>query len=246
MKRILGVLTVVLALGLASTASAVTIQTTDTTYPWQAWANASQAPTFAGDVPMTVAGADAACGDDAGCTAAFPRVDQTTGAILPGAPESVSVQIAMGDSVDMERGYLLHELGHVFDAEYMTDSDREQFMSMLGLRGGSARWWYALTTVSYGVTIHFAPGEWFAESYRMCATWGVDQSSEKVNTFEDYGYPGDRPAFAIQQRQACRLIDRVGADNGVRTPPQSTPRLIHVADRVQRRIHLTWGRRRVW
>jgi hypothetical protein len=175
---------------------------------------------FTGTIPLTTAAADSACGDDAGCTAIFPQVDQTTGAILPGPPASISIQIATGDPADMEHGYLLHELGHVFDAEYMTDADRAQFMSILGLSGG---WWYTQTTVSYGVAITFTPGEWFAESYRMCATWGINQP--KVNTFEDYGYPGDRQAFASQQRQACQLIDRVGVDNGIATPVQQAARL---------------------
>lgn len=267
LKRIAGVLTGALLVSLmsAAVAGAVTIQTSDTSEPWQGWANAAQVPTWQGALPLTTSQGYADCGgwgEAAGCTSITPQVDQTTGQILPGPPAAISTSIALGDETDYEQGYFLHELGQVFWAEYLTSADEDQFMRIVGLDGDHTDWSNAYTVVVNGVTIHFPPYEWFAEGYRLCALYGINQPAT-ANTFSDFGYPGLQPSFASRQRQVCQLIDQVGVDHGISTPAQATypvvspaaapkPKIkpvvgvVHSHFKRGRRIRLAWGRRRIW
>lgn len=234
MKKVLAALAACIGLLATGTAQAVTIQTSDTSHPWQGWADQAQVPTYAGTLPLTVAPDYFACGgftEAEGCTSITPAVDQTTGAILQG-DATVATEIDGNDDPQTVRGTLYHELGQVFWAEYMTPADEDAFMRIVGLDGDHTAWGnWKYTTTTNGVTITFPPFEWFVEGYRYCAEWGVNQPVG-VNDYEGLGYPGDRPTFAAQQRQVCQLIDRVGSDNGIATPAQTAHGPTHLTGRV--------------
>lgn len=239
MKR-LALMSAVGALSLPAVAHATTIQTTDTSHPWQTWTNTAQVPTWRGDLPLTVAPGYFDCGgftSAAGCTSITPAVDQTTGQILQGNA-TVSTELDAGQSSWDDRQTLYHELGQVFWAEYLTPADETRFMQITGLAGDSSDWGnWRFTRVINGVTVHFSPYEWFAEGYRYCAEYGVNQPPNVVDE-EGTGYPGDKLSFASQQREVCQLIDQVGLDNGIVTPPQT----MHLTGRVIRvRIRATRG-----
>jgi hypothetical protein len=248
MKRLaLIIICTIIALAITATAGATTIQTTDTSQPWQTWVDASQAPTYTGTLPLTIASDLSDCGgmQAQGCTSFTPAVDQTTGQILPGPPAQISTTIS--NNADA-RATLYHELGQVFWVEYMTPADETRFMQIVGLDGTSADWGnWRFTRVQNGVTLTFPPFEWFAEGYRYCATYGINQPLG-VNDMEGLGYPGSEAAFAAQQRQVCQLIDQVGADNRIATPAQAPPVIVK-ATRHHRHGHqivITRGRRRSW
>jgi hypothetical protein len=266
MRRLLGALTTgALLLTICGTAQALTIQTSDASHPWQLWADQAQVPTWSGVLPFTVAAGYLDCGgmQAAGCSSLTPEVDQTSGQIMPqGTPlASVSTEVDGGQSAWDDRQTLYHELGQVFWAEYLTPSDQAEFMRIVGLGGDVSQWgnWLYGTRVIAGVTRHFPPFEWFAEGYRYCAEYGINQPLG-VRDEEGLFYPGDQPGFASQQRQVCQLIDQVGMDHGIPTPAQAIypaaaaepkpTRPVKVARHVQRRNHgriaLAWGRRRVW
>jgi len=252
MHNLLAGATLFISLACATTASAVTIQTGDTTHPWQTWADTAQAPTWDGTLPLTVNPGYVNCGgfDDAdGCTSYIPAVDQTTGQILPGPPASITTQV---NSADDPLTTFYHELGQVFWIEYMTPATETQFMQIVGLAGDSTNWsnWTYHRTVN-GVVLTFPPFEWFAEAYRLCATYGINQPAG-TNSVEGLGYPGIEAWFAARQRQACALIDQVGVDSGITVPVQATyPAAKHIKVKIARhrrgpRIVTGWGRRRVW
>jgi len=246
----------------ASSARAVTIQTTDSGHPWQQWADRAQVPTWQGALPFVVVNSQVDCGgmQANGCTSAVPQVDQTTGQTMPGGTPLASVSTSVDsapEGVDA-RAVLYHELGQVFWQEYLTDADKAAFMSIVGLAPDVNEWnnWLYGSIVYEGQTRHFPPFEWFAEGYRYCATYGVNQPLG-VNDAEGLFYPGDRPAFAPRQRQVCQLIDRIGERNGIPTPTQATyltrPSKSTRATKATeperqrgRRIVLTWDRRKIW
>jgi hypothetical protein len=125
-------------------------------------------------------------------------------------------------------------------------------MQIVGLSGDHTNWTdWTYTTTTNGYTYTYAPFEWFAEGYRLCATWGANQPVGS-NDFIGLGYPGLQPSFAAQQRGVCALIDQVGLDNGIATPAQANYPVPaarhHVVARParHRRIVITWGRRRIW
>lgn len=175
-------------------------------YPYQQWANDSYAPTYPGVVQLTVSNGPFPCGSAAaaaGCTnwSQWP---------LP------QVEIDAGDGPYLAHQYEMHELGHVFDATEMQDPFRAQFMAIWGLPGGAGAWW---TPFPGG---HGSPGEWFAESYKLCALYGPQMPYEAWMTDSPaYGFPGDRDS--AQQNASCSLILQVGAGAGL--PAPATPTL---------------------
>lgn len=249
MNRVLGVL-VGLMLLTPAVAQATSIQTSDTSRPWQGWTDAAQVPTWAGALPFTVDPDYFACGgmQAAGCSSLTPVVDQTTGQTMPqGTPlASVSTEVDGGQGAWQDKATLYHELGQVFWAEYLTPDDEAEFMRIVGIAPDPNEWgnWlYGHITIE-GQVRTFPPFEWFTEGYRYCAEYGVNQPLS-VHDEEGLFYPGDQATFASQQRQVCRLIDRVGLNNGIATPAQATYRTPKVVRSVTRR-RIMWGRRHVW
>jgi hypothetical protein len=179
-------------------------------YPYQQWAEDSYAPTYPGAVQLTFSPTLLTCGTTAGavgCTiwSEWPLAPAAAAA----TPPDVEIDTGYGPSLAHE--YLMHELGHVFDATEMQDPFRADFMAIWGLPGGASAWWMPLAGG------HGSAGEWFAESYRLCAlygpqlpyeTWTIDSPS--------YGFPGDRDS--TQQDASCRLILNVGTQEGVPSP----------------------------
>ena len=174
-------------------------------YPYQQWADDSYAPTYPGAVQLAFSPVLLTCGTLAGA------VGCTNWSQWP-VPQ---VAIDTGNGPYRAHQYLMHELGHVFDATEMQDPFRADFMTIWGLPGGASEWW-----MPFG-SDHRSAGEWFAESYRLCALYGPQMPYEAWMTDSPaYGFPGDRePA---EQDASCRLILSVGAAEGLPTPASPT------------------------
>lgn len=247
MKRVLGVLVGLMLLAPA-VAQATTIQTSDGSRPWQDWTDTAQVPTWAGTLPFTVTSDYFDCGglQAAGCSSLTPLVDQTTEQIMPqGTPlASVSTEVDGGQGAWQDKATLYHELGQVFWAEYLTTADEAAFMQIVGLGSDASQWgnWLVGTRVIDGQTYHFPPFEWFAEGYRYCAEYGINQPYG-VHDEEGLWYPGDQAAFAPQQRQVCRFIDAIGVRDGIATPPQTTYAPTHLSGHVVK-VRIGTGRSR--
>jgi hypothetical protein len=137
------------------------------------------------------------------------------------------VEIDTGNGPNSAHQYLMHELGHVFDATEMQDPLRADFMTIWGLPGGASAWWTPFRSD------HRSAGEWFAESYKLCALYGPQMPYEAWMTDSPaYGFPGDRePA---KQDTSCQLILQVGAIQDLPTPASPTvytPRVLVQANR---------------
>ena len=133
-------------------------------YPYQQWADDSYAPTYPGAVQLTFSPALLTCGAVAGA------VGCTDWSQWP-LPQ---VAVYTGNGPYSRHEYLMHELGHVFDATEMQDPFRADFMTIWGLPGGASAWW---TPFGSG---NGSPGEWFAESYRLCALYGPQMPYEDM------------------------------------------------------------------
>ena len=160
-------------------------------YPYQQWADDSYAPTYPGVVQLTFSPALLTCGTVAGRW--LHRLAQWP---LP------HVEIDTGNGPNWTHQYLMHELGHVFDATEMQDPFRAGFMTIWGLPGGASAWW-----TPFGSN-HGSPGEWFAESYRLCALYGPQMPYEAWMT--------DSPTYGSR---------------ATATPPSRTPPATHPASR---------------
>jgi hypothetical protein len=197
-------------------------------YPYQQWVNHSYAPTYPGMVQLTPSAGLLMCGTApvaVGCTN-WPEWP------LPPAVAAVTppqIRIDAGNGPTFAHEYLMHELGHVFDATEMQDPIRAEFMAIWGLPGGAGAWWTPFTGGPGDA------GEWFAESYRLCALYGP-QMPYGAWTVDSpaYDFPGDRDS--AQQDASCRLILQVGASADLPTPASPTvypPRVVtHGARKV--------------
>jgi hypothetical protein len=172
-KRLLclAALAVLAILAVAPAAHAVTVVGTDggpMLDPFQRWADRSAMPTAPGTVTVDLN--SSMCGESAACTTAFPPT------------------IWFGSAAD--RGDFLHELGHQFDYNVMTDAARASFMRIAGLSGP---WRSTNPNPAY---------ERFAEAYRMCARDPRRPDDSRMG----YLY---EPTVR-EHRRACALIERVG------------------------------------
>jgi hypothetical protein len=125
-------------------------------YPYQAWADNSYAPTYPGAVQLTFSPAPLTCGTATGVV----RCTNWSRWPLP------NVEIDTGNGPSQAHQYLLHELGHVFDAAEMQDPFRADLMRIWGLPGGAGAWW-----TLFG-SDQASAGEWFAESHKLRALYG--------------------------------------------------------------------------
>jgi hypothetical protein len=172
---------------------------------YQKWVDDSYAPTYPGVVQLMLSPAPITCGTVAGA------VGCTNWSQWP-LPQ---VEIDTGNGPNAAHQYQMHELGHVFDATEMQDPFRTDFMAIWGLPGGADAWW-----TQFG-TNHASAGEWFAESYRLCALYGPQMPYETWTTdWPTYGFPGDRDS--AEQDASCRLILSVGAAAGLAAPASPT------------------------
>ena len=183
-------------------------------YPYQQWVDDSYAPTYPGVVEFALSPGLFSCGGVAGavgCTnySEWPLPPAAAAATPP------QVEIDTGFAPSLTHEYLMHELGHVFDATEMEDPFRADFMAIWGLPGGASAWW------SQFGSDHASAGEWFAESYRLCALYGPQMPYQTWMTDSpSYGFPGDRDS--AEQDASCRLILSVGAAAGLPVPASPT------------------------
>ena len=174
-------------------------------YPYQQWANDSYAPSYPGAVQLTFSPGLLTCGTVAGAVGCTNWLQWP----LP------QVEIDTGNGPYGTHQYLMHELGHVFDATEMQDPFRADFMTIWGLPGGASAWWTAFGSD------HGSAGEWFAESYRLCALYGPQMPyAASITDLPSYGFPGDRKS--AKQDASCRLILNLGAAEGLPTPASPT------------------------
>jgi len=103
------------------------------------------------------------------------------------------------------RIHWLHEIGHVFDALYMTDSRRARFSAIFG---DTRPYWYWQGPLPEGIrpgprTLG-PPSERFAQAYSECAIHGRTIERRPKRPVK-YRY---RPSVALHE-QACLFIRRV-------------------------------------
>jgi hypothetical protein len=174
-------------------------------YPFQQWADDSYAPTYPGPVQITFSSAPLTCGTVSGAVGCTDWSQWP----LP------HLEIDTGDGPYQAHQYEMHELGHVFDATEMQDLFRSDFMTIWGLAGGAGAWW-----TPFGGDNRSA-GEWFAESYKLCALYGPQMPYKAwVTDSPAYGFPGDRAS--AQQDASCQLVLRVAAAAGLPAPATPT------------------------
>jgi hypothetical protein len=170
-------------------------------YRYQEWADQSYAPTYPGAVQLTFSPALITCGTAGGAVGCTDWSGWPT----------PHVTIDAGEGPDLAHKYLMHELGHVFDATEMQDPFRVQFMAIWGRPGGAGAWW-----TRFG-SANASAGEWFAESYRLCALYGPQMPYRAwMSDSPSYGFPGDRES--AKQDASCRLILNVGVAGGLAAP----------------------------
>lgn len=194
--------------------------------PYQQWVDESYAPTYPGAVEFALSSGQFSCG---GVVGAVGCTNYSEWPLPPAAaattPPQVEVDAGFGRSLTHE--YLMHELGHVFDATEMQDPFRAEFMAIWGLAGGADAWW-----TQFG-SDHASAGEWFAESYRLCAMYGPQMPYQAwTEDSPAYGFPGDRDS--AEQDASCQLILRVGSAAGLPAPVSPTvytPRVVLHGDR---------------
>jgi hypothetical protein len=200
---------------------------------YQHWADNSYAPTYPGQVRLGLSRAQLTCGGVSGAVGCTQWSDWP----LP----KVDIDTAYGPS--LTHGYLMHELGHVFDRTEMHDEARARFMTIWGLAGGADAWWTPFPGARGNA------GEWFAESYKLCALYGPRMPYRAWTTdYPSYGFRGDREF--VRQDASCRLILSVGREDGLsapRSPAAYTPRVrvrtSHKVVECHRRDLLVLGKR---
>ena len=114
---------------------------------------------------------------------------------------SERVVTGLGAGIPLLSYVLFHELGHVFDQEWMTDAARDAFMNATGLERD---WWSA----DGGAP----PAELFADAYALCSFYGA-RIARDITTPVGYGW---KPTVA-EQRLVCGLIQGVGRSRAVRS-----------------------------
>lgn len=106
------------------------------------------------------------------------------------------------------RALFLHEIGHLFDARLLDDSERAEFASLLA---PSTRRWVA----PYG-RFDRRPMETFASTWASCALYGPRRYD--AFTQNDWATYGGMRIVGARDRylRACRMIVRFGRDAGAR------------------------------
>jgi hypothetical protein len=169
----------------ASAAAHTTVTCASTcSFPYQAWVDAFHEPTVAAitieegseGTPGWLC-AEAEYGGIPSCAAG--------GGLIPVDPSAIWTP----------RWVFAHELGHEFDAAFMSDQDRARFIYLARFPAGSP-WQYPFAIQ------HEGPNEFFADDYATCAISGFNLGTE---------LPGGTPGTRIASKrffQICTLIER--------------------------------------
>jgi len=128
-----------------------------------------------------------------GCTLAQAEV--TLDPMLLRLP-TARVMTGVGSGVPLMSFVLFHELGHVFDREWMTDAARASFMSVIRRSDG---WWSAQDGPP--------PAELFADAYALCSIYGA---SIPRNLRHPVGY-GWKPTVALDAVTCGIVLSVAGA-----------------------------------
>jgi len=160
----------VVSLLLPAAASATTLVSGDATrpQPYQGWVDRSEVPTPSGMVGLELSSCPVGPAWASACVFFAER------------------RVHLG-AMGRDRATLLHELGHLFDEESLTDADRARFKTLTGARGP----WL-------GDPAADPPFEQFAEAYSICARYGRLRSTR----LGMYGYI----ATPARHRAVCGLI----------------------------------------
>lgn len=109
------------------------------------------------------------------------------------------------------RGLFYHELGHVFDHNYMTNSLRDEFRQEAGVPSSCWRWWHNCKTVRWVTAANYyisiPPGEMFAEEYAACSL-GLTQREYQDARYNSYGWV---PPRGTDETKLCGLISSAAA-----------------------------------
>ena len=104
------------------------------------------------------------------------------------------------------RGLFFHEIGHVYDAKYMTPDLRKQFMEAIGIYPTCSKWLRKCRTVRWVVNDHYyitiPPVEMFAEEYAACAL-GLTQRGYQDAGYNTYGWV---PPKGTDETALCDLM----------------------------------------
>ncbi len=169
----------------ASPASAVTLLDTDGNPLFVSWTSHMQVASWQGNLPVSPNG-QTACPWNVPACAGVISANGTTGVLYWtfGSP-------------DLDRVTLYHELGHLFDARYFTDADRQAVLPWLRQGTGLALTgpWFNTRATTHEEE-EGSPAEYFADAYAGCAE-------------------GDRNDY---NPQLCQYIDTVGAAQGADPP----------------------------
>lgn len=136
-------------------------------FAYQAWVDEAHIPTP--NVTVAVHEEQGTCVGGLGCA----------------GPSDIWLPIALWGGA---KRVFLHELGHVFDMDVMSDPARQRFEEIIGLQGP----WFQ-PTLGDG-----SPTEWFADTYMLCAL----RSHERLFG----GEAGNGSLTRVQSRRACAFI----------------------------------------
>jgi hypothetical protein len=103
---------------------------------------------------------------------------------------SARIVTGIGQGAPLLRFVLFHELGHVFDREWMTDATRASFMGLIGRTDG---WWSSADGPP--------PGELFADAYALCSIYGATIPRDLA---DPVGY-GWKPTVAVEAA-SCGIV----------------------------------------
>ncbi len=193
---------VVVALGVAlsgwvSPAAASDVRNPDQSIPTleRRWINQSNIPSPS--VPITIYNDTNGCvGHPLGCAV-----------LQPGA---YAIHLAPNQPSSARRWTVRHEAGHIFDDSKMTDTDRAEFLRIIGM--GGVAWRQGISPSDQAT-----PQEMFADHYALCA---INNRRPPGNSLVQPGYQTPR-----RHRLICKLIARVSRRPlaPVVTPAPSTP-----------------------
>lgn len=162
----------------------------DASGTFQAWTDRSKMPTP--PVVVVRAGAPTECGWEFGGDLTNPACVLLPETIIITKPRWIN------------RWTFYHEMGHVFDAELLTESERSRFLELIRLPGRP--WEYS----EVGVDIHdTSPQEFFADAWAECAEDGITPSAAVLERALPLKFG---PRWIEDPRQfsrICRLIDSI-------------------------------------